>query len=190
MYEHVLALVTVIIHVISYVVFKYSSFIVTVTVCTSERFPVFVACPNKDWVDQVDMTEFVINASITETMKFAPFELNGGYMPSMIKEIRPDNAIPKGIRAFAETALQNLAEAHDAIIEAQVFQTNRANLCRKDELDIVKGSLVYLSTKNLNLPKGRARKLCPKFVRPWKVIRAWPETSTYELELPTALWEQ
>ena len=46
MYEHVLALVTVVIHVISYVVFKYSSFIVTVTVRTSERFFVFVACPN------------------------------------------------------------------------------------------------------------------------------------------------
>ena len=136
------------------------------------------------------MTEFAINASIAETMKFVPFELNGGYMPSMIKEIWPDNAIPKGIRAFAEIALQNLAEAHDAIIEARVFQTSRTNVRRKDEPEIVKGLLVYLSMKNLNLPKGRARKLCPKFVGPWKVVRAWLETLTYELELPTALRER
>ena len=49
---------------------------------------------------------------------------------------------------------------------------------------------MYLSTKNLNLPKGRAKKLCLKFVGPWKVNKAWPETSTYELELPTALRER
>ena len=82
----------------------------------------------KDWVDWVDMTEFAINASITGTMKFTPFELNGGYMPSMIKEIWPDNAIPKEIRAFTEIALQNLAEAHDAIIEAWVFQMSHTNI--------------------------------------------------------------
>jgi hypothetical protein len=133
------------------------------------------------------MTEFAINASIAETTKFAPFELNGGYMPSMLKEIRSDEAIPKGIKSFAENALQNLADAHDAIIEARIFQTKRTNDRRNNDPDIIEGSLVYLSTKNLNLPKGRARKLCPKFVGPWKVIRAWPETSTYELELPTAL---
>jgi hypothetical protein len=46
---------------------------------------------------------------------------------------------------------------------------------------------VFLSTKNLNLPKGRAAKLCPRFVGPYKVLQAKPKTSNYELELPTAL---
>ena len=41
------ALVTVITHVISYIVFKYSSFIVTITIRTSEHFSIFIACPNK-----------------------------------------------------------------------------------------------------------------------------------------------
>jgi len=144
----------------------------------------------KDWVERIDMTEFAINASIAETTKFAPFELNGGYMPSMLKEIWSDDIIPKGIKSFVEAALQNLADAHDAIIEARVFQTSHVNACRRTEPEIVEGSLVYLSTKNLNLPKGRARKLCPKFVGPWKVLRAWPDTSTYKLDLPTALRER
>ena len=152
-------------------------------------FRTVVRHDQKDWVDRVDMTEFAINASIAETTKFAPFELNGGYMPSMMKEIHSDEAIPRGIKSFAEAALQNLADAHDAIIETRVFQTSRTNAHRKKEPEIVEGTLVYLSTKNLNLLKGRARKLCPKFVGPWKVMRAWPETSTYELELPTALRE-
>jgi hypothetical protein len=46
---------------------------------------------------------------------------------------------------------------------------------------------MYLSTKNLNLLKGRAHKLCPKYVGPYRVLRAEPETSTYTLELPAAL---
>jgi len=135
------------------------------------------------------MTEFAINASIVETMKFVPFELNGGYMPSMLKEIQSDDIILKGIKSFAEAALRNLTDTHDAIIEVRVFQMSCVNAHRRTKPEIVEGSLVYLSTKNLNLPKGRACKLCPKFVGPWKVLRAWPDTSTYELDLPTALQE-
>jgi len=141
----------------------------------------------KNWIDKVDMVEFAINSSISETTGYAPFELNYGYMLSMIKEIWSDEGIVQGIKVFALTALQNLADAHDSIIEAQVFQTRAANKLRKEEPKISNGDLVYLSTKNLNLPKGRARKLCPKFVGPYKVITAHPEVSNYTLELPAAL---
>jgi len=81
----------------------------------------------KDWVDRLDLTKFAINASISETTKYAPFELNGGYMPSMIKEICADGIIPKGIQTFVQQALQNLADVHDVIIKSQVFQTHNAN---------------------------------------------------------------
>jgi hypothetical protein len=70
-------------------------------------FHTVVRHDQKDWVDRVDLTEFAINASVSETTKYAPFELNGGYMPSMIKEIRTDQAIHKGICNFTEQALQN-----------------------------------------------------------------------------------
>jgi len=136
------------------------------------------------------MTEFAINASVSETTRYAPFELNGGYMPSMIREFRSDNLIPKGIRSFASQALQNLADAHDAIIEARVFQTHRANIHRREEPHLSIGDRVYLSTKNLNLPKGRARKLCPKFVGPYKILTTNTESSTYTLELPRALQQR
>jgi len=38
----------------------------------------------------------------------------------MIKEIRNDEVVAQGIKAFALAALQNLVDAHDAIIESQV----------------------------------------------------------------------
>ena len=133
------------------------------------------------------MVEFAINSSVSETTGYSPFELNYGYMPSMIKEIHNDEIVSQGIKAFAASALQNLTEAHDAIIEVQTFQTYAANKLRKEEPRISIGNLVYLSTKNLNLPKGRACKLCPKFVGPFKVAKTHSETSNYTLELPTAL---
>jgi hypothetical protein len=141
----------------------------------------------KDWFDRVDLTKFAINASVSCVTKYAPFELTGGYMPSMIREIHADGVIPRGIKAFASQALQNLADTHDAIIETRVFQTHWANKCRQEEPTILHNDLVFLSTKNLNLPKSRASKLCPKFVGPYRVLQAKPETSNYELELLTAL---
>jgi len=156
----------------------------------AQIFRAIVRHDQKDWVDRVPMAEFAINASVSATTKFAPFELNSGIMPSMMKEIRSDDVLPKGIKAYGEQALRNLAEAHDNIIEARVFQTKAANTRRAEEPTIAKGDLVYLSTKNLNLPKGRARKLCPKYIGPYKVLDANPANSTYKLELPVALQER
>jgi hypothetical protein len=42
---------------------------------------------------------------------------------------------------------------------------------------------VLLLTENLNLPKGHTHKLCPKYIGPYKILRANAESSTYKLEL-------
>jgi len=53
----------------------------------------------------------------------------------------------------------------------------------KYSTEIKINDFVYLSTKNLAMPKGRANKLVPKYVGPYKVMKAIPSTSNYELEL-------
>jgi hypothetical protein len=108
----------------------------------------------KDWIDKLDLTEFTINSSVSAMSRYAPFELNRGYMPSMMKEFRSNETTARGIKEFAAQALHNLAEAHNAIIEMRVFQTNQSNKHRREEPEIVENDLVYLSTKNLNLPKN------------------------------------
>jgi len=40
------------------------------------------------------------------------------------------------------------------------------------------------------MPKGRASKLVPKYVGPYKIIKAIPSTSNYKLELPLELVKQ
>ena len=44
--------------------------------------------------------------------------------------------------------------------------------------------LVYLLTKNLTLPKHRAQKLMPKFIGPYKILKAMNESLNVTLELP------
>jgi hypothetical protein len=50
------------------------------------------------------------------------------------------------------------------------------------EPEIKEGNMVYLSTKNLSIPKERASKLVPKYVRPYKVTKTIPSSSNYKLE--------
>jgi hypothetical protein len=45
------------------------------------------------------------------------------------------------------------------------------------------GDLVYVSTKNLSLPKGRARKLTPKYIGPFPIIEIMEPGATYRLDL-------
>ena len=81
----------------------------------------------------------------------------------------------------------NLEIAHDAIIEAHVIAMFQANCHRAEELPLKPGDSVYLSMANLNLPKRRARKLAPKYIGPFKVTKAFPDTSNYILELSEEL---
>ncbi len=145
----------------------------------------------RDWVQRIPMTEFAINSSVNASTGFAPFELNGGYMPTMLRELAKEPALP-GVRDFAERAVANLRAAHDALIASRVSQTHQANKHRRSENaetdpDFKEGGLAYLSTANLSLPKNRARKLMPKYIGPFKILSANPATSTYTLDLPPDL---
>ena len=152
-----------------------------------QLFRAAISLDQKDWVYKIPMMEFTINASISESTGFTLFELSGVYMPTMIRQLPESNMAPPGMRTFTQQALQNLAAVHEAIIANHVFQQHYANVHRRQEPTIKQGDLVYLSTKNLLIPKGQASKLVPKYVGPYKVLQAYPETSNYMLELPSEL---
>ncbi|KXN86442.1 hypothetical protein AN958_10109 [Leucoagaricus sp. SymC.cos] len=73
------------------------------------------------------------------------------------------------------------------IIKLRVLQTQQANKYRLPELDLKVNDLVYLATKNLNLPKERSSKLCPKYIELFRIVEVRPESSNYCLELLPAL---
>jgi len=80
--------------------------------------------------------------------------------------------------------------AHNVLIKNRIFQQKYANKKQHKEPDIKINNLIYLSTKNMAMPKGRASKLVLKYVGPYKIMKAIPSTSNYELELPMELVKQ
>jgi hypothetical protein len=76
-----------------------------------------------------------------------------------------------------------LNKTFDRLLTQRTRQATKANHHRRDGQDFKEGDLVLLSTENINMPKGCARKLCPKFIGPYKVLKADPKSSTYKLEL-------
>lgn len=144
--------------------------------------------PNQtDWVDKLPLVEFAINSNISSSTGFAPFELNYGTMPMLISGITPTEKARPGVRRFVNQAIGNLEMAHDAIIESRVQQTHQSNKRRRPETPFAVGDKVYLSTENLALPKGRSRKLMPKYIGPYQVTDSHPEKSRYTLDLPPEL---
>ena len=93
----------------------------------------------------------------------------------------------KGVKQFMLQAKWDLMAAHDAIITNCVQQTFHANKKHHTSDLYHVGDHVYLLTQNLTLPKGRVRKLVPKYIGPYKVVKAHNKASTVMLELPPAL---
>jgi hypothetical protein len=139
-----------------------------------------------NWVALLPLAEFVLNSCRSDSTGFAPFELTYGFMPCTLNMFNVSDVSP-GVCQFPDNALDNVMFAHDLIIESRVNQTHFANRHRSAEPKIVEGGKVYLSTKNLNLPRHRARKLAPKYNGPFTVLKAHANTSNYTLDLPTEL---
>ena len=124
-----------------------------------------VSNDQRDWSDKCLMVEFAINSSINATTGYAPFELNYGYMPRSGQHILTDTMF-KGVKQFAQQAVWNLMDVHNAILEHRIEQVHYSNKRRQPSIKYQINDLVYLLTKNLTLPKHRARKLMPKFIAP------------------------
>jgi len=143
-----------------------------------------VSPTQKDWVMQLPAVEFAINSARSSTTGFSPFQLNYGRNPSPMIW-RGEDEFP-GVRMFADRMKMAIMKAHDAIIASRVENTVQAN--RKRALASYKeGDLVYLSTKNISLPKGLARKLAPKYLGPFAITRVLKEGATYRLDLSEEL---
>ena len=136
------------------------------------------------------MVEFALNSAISASLGFAPFKLNYGCVLHINISILPEPNMMPGVKHFIEHTQQNLADTHNAIIVSCVQQTHYANCQQHDDDTIAIGNLVYLATDDLSLPKGRAMKLLPKYIGPFKVLNMQNDTSTYKIKLPAQLCAQ
>ena len=120
--------------------------------------------PNQtNWVENLPMVEFAMDPNISSSTGFAPFELNYGYMPVFIGGIIPIDHPKLGVKQFV-----NLV-----IIKSHITQMHQVNKHWQEESPIAVSDKVYLSTENLVLPKGRSRKLMPKFIGPYPMTEIY-----------------
>ena len=140
----------------------------------------------RDWAAKCPMVEFVLNSSISAITGFTPFKLNQGYMPQIGMPTSFDTTF-KGVKQFALQAKWDLMAAHDAIIANHIKQIFHANKKHHASNEYKVRDHMYLSTQDLTLPKGRTRKLVPKYIGAYKVIKAHNETSMIMVELPQVL---
>lgn len=141
--------------------------------------------PNqRDWVTKLPAIEFTMNSARFSTTGFMPFYLNYGRNPSPM--IWKTEDVYPGVHQFAEKVKEAIMGVHDAIIAARIQHTVQAN--RKHLPATFKlGDLVYLSMKNISMPKGRVRKLAPKYLGPFPITRVIKEGATYQLGLSEEL---
>ena len=140
----------------------------------------------RNWADKFPMVELTLNSNISVTMGLAPFEITRGHMPRIGLPLTSDTKF-QGVKWFMQQARWNLMAAHDAIIERCIVQRFHANRKHRPSNKYKPGNHVYLSTQNLTLPRGRARKLVPRFIGPYTVKEVHNAASTVTLELPKEL---
>jgi hypothetical protein len=115
----------------------------------------------------------------------SPFELDVGQHPITPHSILKLNREIPSVEDFVEEQQSRLIRAQDALQHAQSQQAKYYNEGRKEE-SFQLGDLVLVSTKHTNPPfmkTSGSKKLRPKFVGPWPVIRLVGKTAC-ELELP------
>lgn len=142
--------------------------------------------PNqRNWVAKLLAIEFAINLSRSESMGYSPFFLNSGQLPRVMIWNNPSKDEYPNVRVYAERMKLALMAAHDALLTARVKQTTQANRRRRAS-PFVTGDLVYISTKNINLPRGTTRKLISKFIGPYRITEDF-QNNSYRIELPSML---
>ncbi|QRV77164.1 Pol polyprotein/retrotransposon [Ceratobasidium sp. AG-Ba] len=135
----------------------------------------------KEWAKNLPAVEFAINSARSEATGLSPFYLNYGRTPSLIVT-KTDSKFP-GVREHIDRIKLAVMTAHDALIDTRARMTQQANK-RRRKADIKENELVYVSTQNMRLPKGQARKLAPKFVGPYRVLRVISEGASFEVDIP------
>ena len=98
------------------------------------------------------MIEYAINTAQLETTGYTLFFLNYRQMPWNLlwNDLRKDE-YPR-VKTFAQKVKDAILQVYDAILQARVKQTRHTNRRRRVS-PFELNNLVYVSTKNMNLPR-------------------------------------
>jgi hypothetical protein len=159
------------------------------TIITALR--AYVDRRQRDWTDHLIHVEIAMNNSVNATTELSPTELIYGTSIRLFPTIDTsmNTKVPE-TADFIERINESQAIARDAHLTAKTIQTRQGNKKRRREPSYKEGDLVLLDTRNIRRKikkDGRTAKFMNRFIGPFKILKAWPQTSTYKLELTPAV---
>ncbi|KAJ9529338.1 hypothetical protein QJQ45_013665 [Haematococcus lacustris] len=146
----------------------------------------YISPTQADWPDYLSLAEFAVNNSWQESIKSTPFLVNTGQSPitPMLHSLPDKGRCPEGL-SYATWWQEAVAKAKLCMQAAQQRQAAYANQDRRD-VHYKVGQMVLLSTKNMRLKPGKAQKLLPRFVGPFKVLDLVGQVAV-NLQLPASM---
>ncbi|KAJ9525073.1 hypothetical protein QJQ45_017366 [Haematococcus lacustris] len=146
----------------------------------------YISPTQADWPDYLSLAEFAVNNSWQESIKSTPFLVTTGQSPitPMLHSLPDKGRCPEGL-SYATWWQEAVAKAKLCMQAAQQRQAAYANQDRRD-VHYKVGQMVLLSTKNMRLKPGKARKLLPRFVGPFKVLDLVGQVAV-NLQLPASM---
>jgi hypothetical protein len=147
----------------------------------------------KGWVASLPRVHFALMNTINASTGFSPFQLRLGRSPRIVPPVIVPPSSAAELKA-AELIQQHellIMEAQDNLLLAKINQAGQANKHRGEEIIYCVGDKVMLSTRNhrKELKAGdltRATKFLARWIGPFSVTRAHPDTSTYTLDMPNS----
>ncbi|KAJ2925766.1 hypothetical protein H1R20_g11329, partial [Candolleomyces eurysporus] len=151
----------------------------------------------KGWVKALPKVRFDIMNSINSSTGFSPFQLKSGFSPRVIPPFSlSDNPIPPSSEldlalATLERLRIDVLDAQDNLHRAKINQAKATNKHRNPDPHFQVGDKVLLCTKNrrreyLAGDARRTAKFIPRFDGPYRVVKAFADTSSYTLDLPAS----
>jgi hypothetical protein len=147
----------------------------------------FVEYAQPNWPHCLTAVEVALKLAVNDSTGMSPFELAHGYLSSPFPSAF-STSVSRSAEEFLDSLHFSWLTATDAVIGARLSQAIQANRHRREDPPALQvGHKAYLSTKDLNLPEWLSSKFLPRFVGPYPITRHWPETSNYELQLPSSM---